>query len=358
MKFLVIGDLHIGVGKDDPWHENIRAKALEQIFEYTLENDIKTLVFLGDIFDDRKYLTHRSLEFNRKHIIEPIVKHDLEAIVIIGNHDAYHTNTLTPNAVTETFGKIKNFKVVECAETINIGGTDVDFVSWICDDNEIKIREFVKDSKSKYCFGHFELVGFYYYSGILADSGADPQFLSKYDFVGSGHYHTINGSGNVMYLGTPYTITSNDSNEERGFFEFDTENMKTPKFIPNPKVWHRHISYPMDANIDTYDFDYSEFEGVVLNIDLNDKPDKFFENMEQRFEEVVHKIRVKNNYAVNSALNTVMKVDADVMKGGGVKELVVEYLKNDDMIPENELDSILLKFNNLYTEAMSKRGME
>lgn len=353
MKFLVIGDLHYGVGNDDPWQENIRIQTMKQIFDYVDDNDISTLVFLGDVFDNQQALTHRTLELNRKTIIEPIQERNLKVITIIGNHDAKHKTTLTPNAITEVYGKIDNFHIVNSAETIDLYGTDIDFVSWICKDNELEIREFVKNSSSKYCFGHFELAGYYYYSGIQATHGDDPQFLRHYDYVGSGHYHTINGHGNVHYLGTPFTITSNDINEERGFYEFDTKDMMKPKFIPNNKIWHRRISYPLDSEIER-DLNVEDFRDTRLIIELNDKEDKFFKDLENNLENVVNKLTIRNNFAIISAQRMEKNLHDNLQVEGGPIERAVERIVSNDSISDEDKRAMKLMINELYANAQSK----
>lgn len=358
MKFLVIGDMHIGVAKDDPWQEMIREKTMEKVISHAVENNIKNLVFMGDVFDDRTSLTHRSLEFNRKYIIEPIEKHDLHAIMIIGNHDAMHKNTLTPNAIEEVFGNRENFTVVDSIKTIEMGNTKVDFVSWMCTDNTYEITSYIEKSEAKYCFGHFELVGFYYYSGIKATKGVDPQFLQKYNKVYSGHYHTINGHGNTFYLGTPFTITSNDVNEERGIWEFDSNNMDNPTFIPNEKIWHRRFSYPMDVDIETFDLDIEEFRGTRVVIDLNDKEDKDFLKIEEKLEKIVDRLEIKNNYAINNALNTSEKMDAEIKASGGPLELGLERLDKDESLSDLDKSEVKKIFTDLYLLSMSTMGDE
>lgn len=351
MKFLVVGDLHIGVGSDDKWQENIRKELMTQVIEYAKSNNIKRLVFLGDVFDDRRAITHRSLELNREIIIEPIQQNNLEAIMIIGNHDAMYKNTLKPNAITEVFGKLDNFHVVESAETIMFGDTPIDFISWICNDNIEEILAHIQTTKAKYAFGHFELVGFDYYKGIKAKHGQDPQFLSKYKEFWSGHYHTINGP----YLGTPFTITNNDVNEMRGFWLFDTDNMSRPLIIPNNKIWHRRFSYPMDASMrEDYSLDISEFENCRVTIDLNDQPDSFFNELESKLESIVDRLEVKNNYVIQNVIDTQNKIDNDIKADGGPLELADENINQNDLINEDDKDIIKKMLNELYINAITK----
>jgi len=312
------------------------------------------LLFLGDIFDDRKSISHRSLEFNRKTIIDPIVKLGLSADIIIGNHDAMHKNTLTPNAVNEVFGKIQNFRIPDPAMTVNYDGVDIDLISWICRDNQYDIMEFVKNSKSKYCFGHFELVGFYFYTGMKSH-GMDPQFLTKYDYVGSGHFHTINSSGNVFYLGTPYTITANDNNEMRGFWVFDTDDMMNPLFVQNTKTWHRKITYPLaDGEV----IDYDEYNDVRVVIDLNDKEDDAFRIIESNIEKISNRVKVNNNYVINKTREASRMVDDGVKKDGTILDIAFEYVSGNDSITDDDKKQIMKKFEILYNDAIKKSVQE
>lgn len=353
MKFVVIGDMHNGVGADDPWHENVRSELMNDVYDYVKNNGIKQLLFLGDIFDNRNSLTHRSLEFNRKIIIDPIVELGLDADMIIGNHDAMHKNNLTPNAITEVFGAIDNFRIAEPFKTVTYDGVNIDLISWICRDNKYEIMEAVKASNSKYCFGHFELVGFYFYAGIPSH-GDDPQFLRKYDYVGSGHFHTINSSGNVHYLGTPFTITANDNNEHRGFWVFDTEDMLNPLFVPNKKTWHRKINYPKDILDMTEEFDYEQFRDTRVVIDLNSKEDKNFEKLEMGLEAVVNRLHVNNNFTISKAREASRSVDPTKKQEGTVLDIAYEYIVGNDAISDSDKEDIKTKLSTLYQNAIRK----
>lgn len=351
MKFIVVGDLHIGVSSDDPWQENIRALAMEKIYNYALDNNIDQFLFLGDIFDDRTSISHRSLEFNRKNVIDPIIKNNFKADVIIGNHDAMHKNTLTPNAITEVFGHLPNFRIPEPTMTVTYDGVDIDLISWICKENQYDIMEFVKNSTSKYCFGHFELVGFYFYTG-MPSHGLDPQFLTKYDYVGSGHFHTMSSSGNVFYLGTPFTITANDNNEQRGFWVFDTEDMLNPQFVPNDRTWHRKVVYPFE-NLETV-IDYKDFENVRVVVELNSQEDEAFRIMESNLEKVANRVSINNNYVVRKAREASHNVSDDVKQEGTLIDIAHEYVDKNDAISDEDKEAIKFKIGELYHEALRK----
>ena len=118
----------------------------------------------------------------------------------------------------------------------------IDIIPWICKDNEQDISEFIQESKNQVCFGHFELVGYEMDRGNICHEGMDPQVLSKYDLVLSGHFHHKSNNGSIVYVGTPGEMTWADYNDERGFHVFDTETREL-EFVKNPYSMFFKISY-------------------------------------------------------------------------------------------------------------------
>ena len=58
----------------------------------------------------------------------------IDTHIIIGNHDTYYKNTNEVNAL-QNLNISKNAKIYTRADTVNIGGLDILFLPWICDDN-------------------------------------------------------------------------------------------------------------------------------------------------------------------------------------------------------------------------------
>jgi len=120
-------------------------------------------------------------------------------------------------------------------------GVDVDFIPWICKDNEDEIYNFIKNSKSKICFGHFELSGFEMDRGNVCLEGMDRNILQKYDLVLSGHFHHKSSDGQIVYVGTPGEMTWADYDDERGFHILDLNDLSL-EFYENPhKMFHKII---------------------------------------------------------------------------------------------------------------------
>ena len=100
-------------------------------------------------------------------------------------------------------------------------------------------------------------------------------FLSKYNQVYSGHFHTISESGNIKYIGTPYTLTAGDENDIRGFYHMDESGFN---FIENKSTWHRKLYYPDDKEIDI-----EELKNCSLRVFIKDS-DKDFDKFQTKLE--------------------------------------------------------------------------
>ncbi len=66
MKILNLGDWHLGVKADDEWIRGIQIDGIKQAIEYSKKNGITTWIQYGDIFDVRKAITHKTMEFARE----------------------------------------------------------------------------------------------------------------------------------------------------------------------------------------------------------------------------------------------------------------------------------------------------
>lgn len=304
MKIIHSGDWHLGVKGDDPWLQEIQRKSIKDHIEYAKKHGIKTIIQYGDIFDVRKAITHKCMEFARE-IAEMLEEEGIHLITLVGNHDMHYKNTLTPNAATEVLGKYKHITVIEKPQTFDFDGCLIDIIPWMCDENTTEIMTHIKESSAEYCIGHWELNGFYFYKGMKSH-GLEPDFLKKYKQVWSGHFHTISSAANVKYIGTPFTITAGDENDPRGFWVQDTKK-DTFDFVPNETCWHRKIFYPND----TINFD--DFKNLAVRV-IVEKVDNGLTKFESELEKVVHSLRV------------VSKVDNGVDSGDEDEEIEIKSL--------------------------------
>lgn len=266
-KTIFLGDLHQGASNDDTYLREAQTGFFEFLCEYAKQRGITRLVQTGDWFDDRKGISQDTIRYQRTYLIPLLESVFDEIIVLPGNHDLHFKNKITPNSVTEMFSDRPIFKVIESPQTVLLGQVTLDVIPWICTENEEQIKQFIAESQSDMCVGHFELDGFEFYKGVPS-SGESMEFLCDYKKVYSGHYHTRSKHGNVEYIGTPYTLTMGDANDERGFVVFDSTT-STDEFVPNPECNHFRIHYNAE-----FSEPLSKYENKRVTIVIEESDDR------------------------------------------------------------------------------------
>lgn len=337
MKILNLGDWHLGVKADDEWVQSIQLDGIKQAIEYSKKNGITTWIQYGDIFDVRKAITHKTMEFARE-IVQMLDDAGITLHTVVGNHDMHFKNTLTPNASTELLAKYPNVKVYDRPTTVDFDGCLIDLIPWMCEENTGEILEHIKTSSASFCVGHWELNGFYFYKGMKSH-GLEPDFLKTYKEVWSGHFHTISEAANVRYIGTPWTLTAGDENDPRGFWMFDTETERM-EFIPNNTTWHRRIHYPFKGKIDYKDFTNLSVRVIVTEVDKN------LTKFESELEKVVHSLRV-----VSKIDNSVESDDSEEVEVQSLQTLMEEYINAIPDITDSDREALIQYANQLYVEA-------
>ncbi len=242
----VLGDTHFGMRGDcRQFHKYNRKFYDEVFFPYIKSKGIKTIIQTGDLFDRRKYVSYNTLYLAKKYFFERLVEEDLHMIVYPGNHDIFYRNTLDVNSIDLVLdeyiasGVITNYRK---PVTVELDGTAVDFIPWICADNEKEIFDFIKTTKSAVCFGHFEIAGFEMDRGAVCHDGMNREAFVNYEMVVSGHFHHKSTDGQIYYVGTPAQMTWADYGDPRGFHVFDTKT-RDLIFVRNPNEMFHKIVY-------------------------------------------------------------------------------------------------------------------
>jgi len=239
MKYVVLGDLHFGIkGFNDEFFTNQLKFFNEQLFPYMKENNIDTIIQLGDWLDNRKSMDIKF--FNRivNEFCEPIKEYGFKFITFLGNHDIYYNSRLDINLV-KYFQKLfpENIEVIENREKRMFGNQRYMFMPWVID--KPITRKELEDVDL--LFGHFEIKNFEMVKGhVDENSQLESNWFKqskRLKRVISGHYHVQGSDGFVMYAGTPYQLNWGDHDTERGFFVFENtkytfiENIKSQKYI-------------------------------------------------------------------------------------------------------------------------------
>lgn len=281
-KVAILGDTHIGARGDSLlFHEYFKKFYDNIFFPYLKENNIDTVIQMGDLFDRRKFINFNSLYLSRKYLFNKIEENNIKFHTLLGNHDVSFKNTLEVNSSSLLLKDYENIIVHENFTTLDLHGIPVDIIPWICDENENEIMEKVIQSKSHLCLGHFEIDGFEMDRGNVHHGGLDRKKLKRYDIVLSGHFHHKSSKDNITYVGTPYEMTWSDYNDPKGFHVFDLHTREL-EFVSNPYNMFHKISY--DDTVTDFEYwkkyDYDKLKDSYIKIVVINKSNPYlFDNV-------------------------------------------------------------------------------
>ena len=356
MKLCILGDTHFGARGDSlDFHKYFQKFYDEVFFPYLIENDIKVVFQMGDLFDRRKFINFNSLYLSRKYFFEKCERLGIQLHTLIGNHDVAYKNTLEVNSPSLLLNEYSNIKIYEKFDTIEFEGVSIDVVPWICDDNVDDIFNRMKESKAQICFGHFEIAGFEMDRGNVCESGIDKQSLSKYDVVLTGHFHHKSTDGNITYVGTPYEMTWADWNDSKGFHIFDTETREM-NFVKNSFSMFHKITYDDGKTTfeDWKEYDFSKLKECYVKVVVLNKQNPFL------FDHVIdnlYKAGVSDLSIVEDFTDVNVNLDQDIIdQAEDTITILSKYIDNLTLDVEPEKLKTLMR--ELYVEALNTEVAE
>ena len=328
MKFAILGDTHFGMRNDSNRFHSYCEKFYDNVFfPYLKEHNISTVVQLGDLFDRRKYINFLSLNRAKKYFFNPLKDNNIHLHTLLGNHDIFWRESLEVNSTGLVLGEYNNVTLHSKPNTINLGAVTIDMIPWMCDENYDEVVEYIQNSKSDLCAGHFEIAGFAMYRGMESHDGISKNLFSNYHTTLSGHYHTKSSQDNITYVGTPMEITWQDYNDPKGFHIFDDQTM-TLEFVKNPyRIFEKIIYNDSEENV-----------AYIDNLDVNNFVEKYIKLI------VVEK---NNHHKFDSLLNSLYNSDIYELKiiedysefeTGIVEETI--NLENTLDVLDNYVDSV------------------
>ena len=183
MKIALINDTHWGARNDSPAFINYFNRFYDEIFfPYLQENNIKTVIHLGDVVDRRKFINHNTAHNFKLKFWNKIDELNLDTHVIIGNHDTYYKNTNEINAL-QNLNISKNAKVYTSSQTVNFDGLDILFMPWICDTNKDDTLYHIDNTTAQIVMGHLEIKGFEMHKGHLNEQGLEKDLFKRFEKV-------------------------------------------------------------------------------------------------------------------------------------------------------------------------------
>ena len=346
MKLALLNDTHFGCRNDSPAFMDYQNKFYDEVFfPYIIENNITTLVHLGDVVDRRKFINHNTAHNFREKFWHRLADLKIDTHIIIGNHDTYYKNTNEVNAI-ENLNVGPEVKIYTQPREVEFDGTKIQFLPWICDDNYDDSIHAIDHSNADICFGHLEIKGFEMHGGHVNQHGLESNQFRRFEKVLSGHFHKKSDNGHIHYLGTQYEITWSDHKCPKGFHVFDT-NTRELERIENPNRIFKKFIYD-----DTkYDYTHQRLEGynncfVKLIVSQKTNDEMYNKLIEKFYSQInVHELIIVDEPTLNTST-----VREDILDQG---EDTLTFLGNYIEQVDTDLDKVKLKefAKELYVEA-------
>lgn len=347
MKIAILGDTHFGARNDlKIFHDFFAKFYVDTFIPYLIENEIDIVIQLGDLFDRRKYVNYYTLSECKRYFFDQLEKNNITLHTLVGNHDIYWRESLEVNSSSLVLGEYNCVNVHTKPATISCDKTTFDIIPWICPENEAEIIEFIKNSKSDICVGHFEIAGFAMYHGMEAHDGIDRSIFEKFEQVWSGHYHTKSRKDNITYVGTPAEMIWQDYADPKGFHTFDLDTRKL-EFIPNPNTIFARIEYD-DSLGNMVDLDTLNLKDCYVKLIVVKKTDYY------KFDKFMNKLYNKGCYEIKIIEDLSEFSDGEVGEEINLED-TVSVLSNYIDSVETDMDKEKVKtfMRTLYTEAIN-----
>ena len=280
----ICGDIHFGAKTNDEKFLEYQNRCFDYMIDYCVSNGIRTISFLGDVFNNRSSISIFILDYVIKKFTEISDKFD-NIIITIGNHDTFYKNTNKLNSPDIIFNSLFSDKlkqkikiIYDDPEEVTINGSLVLLVPWITKDNYEKCITAIENSTSKYCLGHFEINGFLMNSFVKCDGGLKTSSFKNFDRVLSGHFHTKSENKNIKYVGSLTQLTWNDYSDPRGFHILEQKTGKLD-FIQCANEIFIKIIINETTDLNQFSNVKDSYIKVYINRKLNNKEEKVLTNI-------------------------------------------------------------------------------
>ena len=223
-KAAVFTDIHFGLKSNSRIHNDDCEEFVDWYIETAKENGCETGIFCGDWHHNRNSLNLTTMDSTIRSM-EKLGKAFEKFYFFDGNHDLYYKDKRDVNSTAFA----KHIPGITFIDKI-YQEDDVALVPWLVGDEWKKI----KNIKTKYLFGHFELPSFYMNAMVqMPDTGElQASHFEHQEYVFSGHFHKRQKQGKVHYLGNAFPHNYADAwDDDRGMMILDRENNKEPQYI-------------------------------------------------------------------------------------------------------------------------------
>lgn len=250
MRYSIIGDIHCTLNN---------LEEVNELFDITEQLGNPTIL-LGDVLDTKAIVRSECLNLIYKKISES----KCHFFIIIGNHD-YHNLDCLSHALLP-LRSLPNVTLIEKLEEISEGLYAIPYIS----DTEVLLETLSKIPEDHTLLGHFEITSFDYGNGLLCTENSkavNKQAFSRFKKVISGHFHKYQEVDNITYLGTPFSHSFGESNQDKYIAILENSNLELIK-----TSFPQHITVTLnkdsDLNLTLRDSNYNRIiiQGTELEV--------------------------------------------------------------------------------------------
>jgi len=260
-KAVFFTDIHLGMRNNSRSHNNDCENFIKWMTGEAKKEGADTAFFLGDWHHNRSAVNISTLNYTTSNI-KYLSDNFKKVYMIMGNHDlAYREKREINSLPFSTY--LPNVTLINEITTIG----DMTIVPWLVGDEWEGMRQL----KSRYVFGHFELPHFKMNAMIeMPDHGGlNEGHFPNQELVVSGHFHKRQKRGNVLYMGNCFPHNFSDAwDDERGMMLL--EYGRQPEFRTWPDA-PNFKTLTLTRAIDEHEtlFNKQTFARVTMDVDIS-----------------------------------------------------------------------------------------
>ena len=223
-------DIHFGMKSGSRIHNTDCEDFVKWFCEEAKAAGAETCIFLGDWHHNRATTDVSTMNYTVSNL-ERLNETFEKTYFMVGNHDLFYKDKREINSI-EFMRLFPN--IVPITEQLTEG--DVTLLPWLVGEE----WKAVKNIKSRYVFGHFELPYFKMNAMVeMPDHGElQPDHFVNQEYVFSGHFHKRQTKGNVTYIGNAFPHNYADAwDDERGMMFLEWGGTPEYKTWPDQPVF-------------------------------------------------------------------------------------------------------------------------
>jgi hypothetical protein len=193
------------------------------------------------------------------------------------------------------------------------------------------------------------------FRGIDSHDGLDYKFLSNYNHVYSGHYHTPSQHDNITYVGAPYELFWNDYKDKKQFGVLDTETMQTT-FVENPHRMFYKVNYD-DNQLkieDLKDINFSKYANAYVKVVVVNKQDPY---LFEKLVDEIYKVGPVDVTIVEDFTEFSETEDEDIVNQAEDTMSILSKFIDAQSLSVNDPNKLKTLMRELYVEALSTENI-